>query len=109
MRPRFLARLASTAFTSGTAIWRASLNGDAKAGSANVQKVVDDLIELANSASIPIGLPTWSSGEFSRYAEQGARLLTIGGDLSFLAVQAEAELMNVRRVLNGGHPQPGKP
>jgi 4-hydroxy-2-oxoheptanedioate aldolase len=85
------------------------LNGDAKPGSANVQKVVDDLIELANSASIPIGLPTWSSGEFSRYAEQGARLLTIGGDLSFLAVQAEAELMNVRRVLNGGHPQPGKP
>jgi 2-keto-3-deoxy-L-rhamnonate aldolase RhmA len=85
------------------------LNGDAKAGSANVQKVVDDLIEMANSASIPVGLPTWSPAEFSRYAEQGARLLTIGGDLAFLAVQAEAQLTGVRRVLNGGHAQPVKP
>jgi 2-keto-3-deoxy-L-rhamnonate aldolase RhmA len=85
------------------------LNGDAKAGSANVQKVVDDLIEMANRASIPIGLPTWSPAEFSRYAEQGARLLTIGGDLAFLAAQAEAELMSVRRVLNGGHPKAGPP
>jgi hypothetical protein len=33
--------------------------------------------------------------------------LTIGGDLAFLAAQAEAELMNVRRVLNGGHPKAG--
>ena len=66
------------------------------------------LIEMANRASIPIGLPTWSPAEFGRYAEQGARLLTIGGDLAFLAAQAEAELMNVRRVLNGGHPKAGQ-
>jgi 2-keto-3-deoxy-L-rhamnonate aldolase RhmA len=85
------------------------LNGDAKAGSANVQKVVDDLIGMASSASIPVGLPTWSPEEFSRYVEQGAQLLTIGGDLAFLAVQAEAELTGVRRVLNGGHAPPGKP
>jgi 2-keto-3-deoxy-L-rhamnonate aldolase RhmA len=85
------------------------LNGDAKAGSANVQKVVDDLIAMANKASIPIGLPTWSPEEFSRYAKLGAQLLTIGGDLAFLAVQAEAELAGVRRMLNGGEARPGKP
>ena len=37
------------------------MNHDAKAGSANVQKVVDDLIKMATGASIPIGLPTWSA------------------------------------------------
>ena len=83
------------------------MNGNAQAGSANVQKVVDDLIEMANRASMPIGLPTWSTGEFNRYAEQGAQLLTIGSDLSFLAVQAESELTGVRRLLNGEHPQTG--
>jgi 4-hydroxy-2-oxoheptanedioate aldolase len=85
------------------------LNGNAQTGSANVQKVVDDLIEMANRASMPIGLPTWSSGEFNRYAERGALLLTIGSDLAFLAVQAEAELTGVRRLLNGQHTQNGKP
>jgi 2-keto-3-deoxy-L-rhamnonate aldolase RhmA len=84
------------------------MNGDAKAGSANVQRVVDALIEMANGASIPIGLPTWSSEEFSRYAEKGARLLTIGGDLVFLSVQAEAELTRVRQLLNSGRAQPAK-
>jgi 2-keto-3-deoxy-L-rhamnonate aldolase RhmA len=85
------------------------MNGDAKTGSANVQQVVDALIEMANGASIPIGLPTWSSEEFSRYAEHGARLLTIGSDLSFLSAQAEAELARVRHLLNGGRAQPAKP
>jgi 2-keto-3-deoxy-L-rhamnonate aldolase RhmA len=85
------------------------MNGNAQAGSANVQKVVDDLIAMANRVSMPIGLPTWSAGEFNRYAEQGAQLLTIGSDLSFLAVQAEGELAGVRRMLNGQHTQPGKP
>ena len=84
------------------------MNGDAKAGSANVQQVVDALIEMANGASIPIGLPTWSSEEFNRYAEQGARLLTIGSDLSFLSVQAEAELTKVRHLPNSGSAQPAK-
>lgn len=77
------------------------LNGNAQAGSSNVQKVVDGLIELANTASMPIGLPTWSTEEFNRYAERGAHLLTIGSDLSFLAAQAEAELTSVRQSLNG--------
>lgn len=77
------------------------MNLDAKAGSDNVQKVVDGLIEMANAASIPIGLPTWSSKEFKRYSDLGAHLLTIGSDLSFLSVQAEAELTGVRRLLKG--------
>jgi 2-keto-3-deoxy-L-rhamnonate aldolase RhmA len=72
------------------------MNHDAKAGSANVQRVVDDLIKMATSASIPIGLPTWSATEFRRYMELGANLLTIGSDLSFLATQAETELKGVR-------------
>ncbi len=50
------------------------MNHDAKAGSANVQRVVDDLIKMATSASIPIGLPTWSAAEFSRYVKLGAQL-----------------------------------
>jgi 4-hydroxy-2-oxoheptanedioate aldolase len=79
------------------------MNHDAKAGSANVQRVVDDLVKLATSASIPIGLPTWSAAEFSRYMELGANLLTIGSDLSFLATQAETELKGVRRLLSGSH------
>ena len=84
------------------------LNGNAQAGSANVQKVVDDLIEMANRASMPIGLPTWSTGEFHRYAELGAQLLTIGSDLSFLAVQAESELTESGRLLSGQHAQTGE-
>jgi 2-keto-3-deoxy-L-rhamnonate aldolase RhmA len=71
------------------------MNHDAKAGSANVQRVVDDLIKMAVNAGIPIGLPTWSVVEFNRYAELGAKLLTIGSDLSFLAAQAEAMLKGV--------------
>jgi 2-keto-3-deoxy-L-rhamnonate aldolase RhmA len=78
------------------------MNHDAKAGSANVQRVVDDLIKTATDASVPIGLPTWSAEEFTRYTKLGANLLTIGSDLSFLAAQAEAELKGVRRMLGGG-------
>jgi 4-hydroxy-2-oxoheptanedioate aldolase len=77
------------------------MNYDAKAGSANVQRVVEDLIKMATSASIPIGLPTWSPAEFSRYMKLGATLLTIGSDLSFLATQAETQLKGVRRLLSG--------
>jgi 4-hydroxy-2-oxoheptanedioate aldolase len=77
------------------------MNHDAKAGSANVQRVIDDLIKMATGASVPIGLPTWSTAEFSRYMELGASLLTIGSDLSFLATQAETDLRAVRRVISG--------
>jgi 4-hydroxy-2-oxoheptanedioate aldolase len=72
------------------------MNHDAKAGSANVQQVVDDLIKTAVSAALPIGLPTWSTAEFNRYVELGATLLTIGSDLSFLASRAETTLKEVR-------------
>jgi 2-keto-3-deoxy-L-rhamnonate aldolase RhmA len=84
------------------------MNCDAKSGSANVQQVVDALIEMAHRASMPIGLPTWSTGEFNRYVEQGAQLLTIGTDLSFLAVQAESELTKVRHLLESGGAQAAK-
>jgi 4-hydroxy-2-oxoheptanedioate aldolase len=72
------------------------MNHDAKAGSANVQRVVDDLIKTAVHAAMPIGLPTWSRAEFNRYAELGATVLTIGSDLSFLASQAETTLKGLR-------------
>jgi 4-hydroxy-2-oxoheptanedioate aldolase len=76
------------------------MNHNAKAGAANVQRVIDDLIKMATNASIPIGLPTWSTAEFRRYMELGANLLTIGSDFSFLAAQAEAELKGVRSLLS---------
>ena len=60
-----------------------------------MQRAVDDLIKMATSASIPIGLPTWSAAEFRRYMDLGANLLTIGSDFSCLATQAETELKGV--------------
>jgi 2-keto-3-deoxy-L-rhamnonate aldolase RhmA len=77
----------------------ANFMNDGQAGSAGVQKVVDDLIKLAGSRSVPIGLPTWSSAECSGYARKGAQLLTIGSDMRFAATGGKAELQGTRELL----------
>jgi len=77
----------------------ANFMNDGQSGSSAVQKVVDDLIELAHRMSVPIGLPTWSPAECDRYVRQGAQLLTIGSDIRFAANAATAELFNTRELL----------
>lgn len=77
----------------------ANFMNDGKVGSAAVQKVVDDLIKLANRRSVPVGLPTWSPAECSRYAQLGAQLLTIGSDMRFAATGGKVELQGARELL----------
>lgn len=77
----------------------ANFMNDGQAGSSAVQKVIDDLIKLATSMSMPIGLPTWSPAECNRYVQRGAQLLTIGADIRFAANAATAELSNTRELL----------
>ncbi len=77
----------------------ANFINNGQAGSAAVQKVVDDLIEFACRKSVPIGLPTWSPTECNRYAELGAQLLTIGSDMRFYANGGRTELAGARKIL----------
>lgn len=77
----------------------ANFMNDGQVGSTAVQKVIDDLIDFASGRSMPIGLPTWSPAECSRYAERGAQLLTIGSDMRFYANGGKAELAGAREVL----------
>jgi len=78
----------------------ANFMNDGQVGSAAVQKVVEDLIQLASDSSLPIGLPTWSPAECHRYVERGAQLLTIGSDMRFAANGALAELVGTRELVN---------
>jgi 2-keto-3-deoxy-L-rhamnonate aldolase RhmA len=68
-------------------------------GSEEVQETVDRLIEMAGKISLPIGLPTWSQEECSRYVQRGAQLLTLGSDMSFLGNEARGTLAKVRTSL----------
>jgi 2-keto-3-deoxy-L-rhamnonate aldolase RhmA len=77
----------------------ANFMNDGKVGSSAVEKVVDDLISLITSKSLPVGLPTWSPDEFNRYARKGAHLLTIGSDMRFAASAARTELTEIREIL----------
>ncbi len=65
----------------------------------NVQNTVNELIDTARSASLPVGLPTWSAEEFHKYVQRGAQLLTIGGDLHFLSTRARRQLSEVTELL----------
>lgn len=64
-----------------------------------VQEVVDRVIGLARTRSMPIGLPVWSPQECQRYVSMGANLLTIGSDISFLSNAVKAELSATRKFL----------
>ena len=77
----------------------ANFMNNGQVGSTAVQKVVDDLIDMARRKTVPIGLPTWSPEEFHRYAQRGAQLLTIGSDMRFITVAAKTELQATRELL----------
>lgn len=85
----------------------ANFMNDGQVGSAAVQKVVEDLIQLAKEASLPIGLPTWSPTECHYYVELGAQLLTIGSDMRFAANGALMELAGTRQLVNKESAIPG--
>jgi 4-hydroxy-2-oxoheptanedioate aldolase len=74
-----------------------------------VQEVVDRVIDLACGISMPVGLPVWSQPECNRYVERGARLLTIGSDMGFLASGARAELSATRKLLESTKRQHAQP
>ena len=67
----------------------ANFMNEGRPGSAEVQAVVDGLIEMARGASLPVGLPVWSEPECNRYVERGAHLFTVGSDMSFMAQAAK--------------------
>ncbi len=75
----------------------ASFMNHGQAGSDEVQQVVNRLIDMARSVSMPTGLPVWSGEECEAYVRRGACLLTVGSDLGFLANGARADLSKVRR------------
>ncbi|SRR6266702_1794629 len=75
------------------------INGNGLVHAENVQGVVNGLIEKALQASVPVGLPTWSSEEFEGYVRRGAQLLTIGGDLHFLSTCAKSQIAGVKEAL----------
>ncbi len=66
---------------------------------SEVEAVIDRLIHCAREHSMPFGLPTWTPSECLRYVNRGARLLTIGSDLSFMANAARADLSGIRGLL----------
>jgi 2-keto-3-deoxy-L-rhamnonate aldolase RhmA len=65
-----------------------------------VERVVGQLIERACAKSMPFGLPTWTPEEFLSYVNRGARLLTLGSDMHFLATSARSGLAGVRQLLD---------
>jgi 4-hydroxy-2-oxoheptanedioate aldolase len=66
---------------------------------ADVERVIGQVIEAARARSVPFGLPTWSPEEYLSYVRRGARLLTIGSDMHFLAAGARTDLAATRLLL----------
>src|SRR5579863_9841934 len=66
----------------------------------DVQRVVGQLMEKACAKSMPFGLPTWTPEEFLSYVQRGARLLTLGSDMHFMASNARSGLAGVRQLLD---------
>jgi 2-keto-3-deoxy-L-rhamnonate aldolase RhmA len=77
------------------------MNLPAQTNHPDVERVVNRLIERACARGMPFGLPTWTPDECLSYVKRGARLLTLGSDLHFLAGSARNGLAGVRRLLNG--------
>ena len=67
-----------------------------------VESVLERLIQRARAHRMPFGLPTWTPEECESYVKRGAQLLTIGGDLSFLANAARSSLSAIRNLLADG-------
>ncbi len=64
-----------------------------------VESVLERLIQKARAHRMPFGLPTWTPEECESYVKRGAQLLTIGGDLGFLASAARSSLSGIRNLL----------
>ncbi|HLN04463.1 MAG TPA: aldolase/citrate lyase family protein [Bryobacteraceae bacterium] len=64
-----------------------------------VERVVGQLIDSACAHSMPFGLPTWTPDECLSYVKRGARLLTLGSDLHFLANSGRSGLAGIRQLL----------
>jgi 2-keto-3-deoxy-L-rhamnonate aldolase RhmA len=77
------------------------MNVPARTNHPEVEQVVDRLIRSACARDMPFGLPTWTPDECLNYVKRGARLLTVGSDLQFLASSARSGLAGIRRLLNG--------
>jgi len=76
------------------------MNLAARTNHPEVERVVGKLIDSACARSIPFGLPTWTPDECLSYVKRGARLLTIGSDLHFLANSARSGLSGIRQLLD---------
>jgi 2-keto-3-deoxy-L-rhamnonate aldolase RhmA len=87
------------------------MNMPARTNHPEVERVVGQLIDRAGARSMPFGLPTWTPEECMSYVKRGARLLTLGSDLHFLAGSARSGLAGIRQLLGAGsgagfEPQP---
>ncbi len=76
------------------------MNMPARTNHPDVERVVDQLIHSACARGMPFGLPTWSPEECLSYVKRGARLLTLGSDLHYLATSARSGLSGIRRLLD---------
>jgi len=76
------------------------MNLPARTNHPEVERVVGKLIDSACARSMPFGLPTWTADECLSYVKRGARLLTIGSDLHFLANSARSGLSGIRQLLD---------
>jgi len=76
------------------------MNMPGRTNHPDVERVVGQLIDSACAHSMPFGLPTWTPDEFLSYVKRGARLLTLGSDLHFLANGARSSLSGIRQLLN---------
>lgn len=76
------------------------MNMPARTNHPDVARVVEQLIQSANSRAMPFGLPTWTPEECLSYVKRGARLLTIGSDLHYLGNSARSGLSGIRRLLD---------
>jgi 2-keto-3-deoxy-L-rhamnonate aldolase RhmA len=65
----------------------------------DVTALIDKLVDRACAHSKPYGLPSWSPEECMSYVERGARLMTIGSDLSFMAGAGRKTLSGTRTLL----------
>lgn len=75
------------------------MNLAVKVGHPDVKAVLDRLIDRAEAHGTPFGLPSWSAEECLSYVKRGARLMTIGSDLNFIATAARSSLSSTRSLL----------
>jgi len=75
------------------------MNLAARTNHPEVERVVGQLIDSACAHSMPFGLPTWTPEECLSYVKRGARLLTLGSDLHFLANSGRSGLAGIRQLL----------